>query len=235
MTEADLQALTECVAGADQVVTNPQVVQRLSRDFYWYSPVLKKLLDDKVAEAVVQPTSTDEVVKVLACCYARKIPVTARGAGTGNYGQAIPLEGGVVLDLARMDAIHEITADGVAVTGPGTRLSVLEGAAREAEWELRCYPSTVVKASVGGFLGGGSGGIGSVSHGGLRDFDTVRAMEVVTMEWVGSALRIWTLMRSAPSSAPLPAHGGAGSSLRSRRGRDGQHRRRLRPWCRRSR
>ncbi len=182
MTEADLQALTECVAGADQVVTNPQVVQRLSRDFYWYSPVLKKLLDDKVAEAVVQPTSTDEVVKVLACCYARKIPVTARGAGTGNYGQAIPLEGGVVLDLARMDAIHEITADGVAVTGPGTRLSVLEGAAREAEWELRCYPSTVVKASVGGFLGGGSGGIGSVSHGGLRDFDTVRAMEVVTME-----------------------------------------------------
>ena len=182
MTEADLQALTECVAAPDQVLTNPLVVQRLSRDFYWYSPVLKKLLDDKVAEAVVQPVSTAEVVKVLACCYERQIPVTARGAGTGNYGQAIPLQGGVVLDLARMDAIHEITPDGVAVTGPGTRLGVLEAAAREVGWELRCYPSTVVKASVGGFLGGGSGGIGSVAHGGLRDFDTVRAMEVVTME-----------------------------------------------------
>lgn len=182
MTEADIQAIKECVAGPEQVITNPQVVQRLSRDFYWYSPILKKLLDDKVAEAVVQPLSTAEVVKVLACCFERKIPVTARGAGTGNYGQAIPLHGGVVLDLARIDTIYEITSEGIAVTGPGTRLGVVEVAAREAGWELRCYPSTVAKASVGGFLAGGSGGIGSVSHGGLRDFDTVRAIEVVTME-----------------------------------------------------
>ncbi|QHN02975.1 FAD-binding oxidoreductase [Granulicella sp. WH15] len=182
MTSDDLQAVTACVSDADRVITNAQIVQRLSRDFYWYSPVLKKLLDDKVAEVVVQPVSTAEVVKVLACCYARGVPVTARGAGTGNYGQAIPLHGGVVLDLLRMDAIEEITGDGVAVVEPGVRLGVLENAARAVGWELRCYPSTIVKASVGGFLGGGSGGIGSVAHGGLRSFATVRAVEVVTME-----------------------------------------------------
>ena len=182
MTAADLEALSACVAAPEQVITTPQTVQRLSRDFYWYSPVLKKLLDDKVAEAVVQPLTSDEVVSVLACCFARKIPVTARGAGTGNYGQAIPLRGGVVLDLTRMDAIYDITTEGIAITGPGTRLGVLETTAREQSWELRCYPSTIVKASVGGFLGGGSGGIGSVAHGGLRDFGMVRAIEVVTME-----------------------------------------------------
>ena len=182
MTGDDLAAVTACVDSPERVITNAATVQRLSRDFYWYSPVLKKLLDDKVADAVVQPVSTAEVVKVLRCCYSRRIPVTARGAGTGNYGQAIPLAGGVVLDLARMDAIEEITADGVAVTGPGTRLGILETAARAAGWELRCYPSTIAKASVGGFLGGGSGGIGSVTHGGLRDYGTVRAFEVVTME-----------------------------------------------------
>jgi FAD/FMN-containing dehydrogenase len=182
MTPDDLTALSNCLADALRLITQAATVQRLSRDFYWYSPVLKKLLDDKVAEAVVQPVSTEEVVRVLKTCYQRRIPVTARGAGTGNYGQAIPLEGGIVLDLALMDAIHEITPEGVAVTGPGTRLGVLETASRAVGWELRCYPSTIAKASVGGFLGGGSGGIGSVAHGGLRDFETVRAIEVVTME-----------------------------------------------------
>jgi hypothetical protein len=81
-----------------------------------------------------------------------------------------------------MDQIESIGADGVAVCQPGVRLGVLETEARKVGWELRCYPSTVAKASVGGFLGGGSGGIGSVAHGGLRDFATVRAIDVVTME-----------------------------------------------------
>jgi len=115
-------------------------------------------------------------------CYGHDIPVTVRGAGTGNYGQAVPLRGGVVLDLQRMDRLLSIGDDGVAVCEPGVRLGTLENAARERGWELRCYPSTIAKASLGGFLGGGSGGVGSVAHGGLRDFKTVRAIEVITME-----------------------------------------------------
>jgi FAD/FMN-containing dehydrogenase len=182
MTEVDVAAVSACLADQGRVVTNAQAVQRLSRDFYWYSPVLKRQLEEKRAELVVQPVSVEEIRAVLACCYARGVPVTVRGAGTGNYGQAIPLEGGVVLDLMGMDRVLEIAADGVAVCEPGARLAAVEAAAREVGWELRCYPSTVVKASVGGFLGGGSGGIGSVAHGGLRDFGTVRAIEVVTME-----------------------------------------------------
>ena len=182
MTELDITALTACLADPARVITHPQTVQRLSRDFYWYSPILKQQLDDKTADVAIQPNSVDEILSILAYCHHHEIPVTARGAGTGNYGQAIPLHGGVVLDLIRMDAIEAITPDGVAICQPGVRLGVLEATARESGFELRCYPSTVVKASVGGFLGGGSGGIGSVAHGGLRDFQTVRAIEVVTME-----------------------------------------------------
>jgi FAD/FMN-containing dehydrogenase len=175
-------ALGSLLGDSARVVSHPQTVEQLSRDFYWYSPVLRKQLDGKVGDLVAQPLSAAEVQAVLRYCYAHEVPVTARGAGTGNYGQAVPLHGGVVLDLARMDRIEGIRDDGVAVCEPGVRLGVLENEARKARWELRCYPSTIIKASVGGFLGGGSGGIGSVAHGNLRDFQTVRALEVVTME-----------------------------------------------------
>jgi FAD/FMN-containing dehydrogenase len=175
-------ALASLLGDPSRVFTQPPIVEQLSRDFYWYSPVLRKKLDGKVGEIVIQPLEAAEIRAVLRYCYRHDVPITARGAGTGNYGQAVPLQGGVVLDLGRMERIEQIRADGVAVCEPGVRLGALEGEARKAGWELRCYPSTVIKASIGGFLGGGSGGIGSVAHGNLRDFQTVRALEAVTME-----------------------------------------------------
>jgi FAD/FMN-containing dehydrogenase len=166
----------------ERVITQKESVELLSRDFYWYSPILRRQLDGKTGDLVVQPLTAAEIQNVLRYCYAEDIPVTVRGAGTGNYGQAVPLKGGVILDLSKMDRIEAILTEGVAVCQPGTRLGVLETEAQKVGWELRCYPSTIAKASVGGFLGGGSGGIGSVAHGNLSDFQTVRAIEFVTME-----------------------------------------------------
>ena len=174
--------LSSIVGDAARVLTAPAVLDRLSHDFYWYSPVLRPQLEDKVGEVAVQPVNREEMLTILRFAYGADIPVTVRGAGTGNYGQCVPLQGGIVLDLSLMDKLEEITPDGIAVCEPGLRLGALEMEARKQGWELRMYPSTLVKASVGGFLAGGSGGIGSVRHGGLRDFDTVRAFEVVTME-----------------------------------------------------
>jgi FAD/FMN-containing dehydrogenase len=176
---ADLSALLSDPA---RVLTSPSVVGRLSKDFYWYSPVLKRQLELKVGEIAVQPINVEEILAIARYARSHKIPLTVRGAGTGNYGQCIPLRGGIILDLSLMDQLEEITPDGVAVCQPGLRLATLETEALKQGWELRMYPSTLAKASVGGFLGGGSAGIGSVTHGSLRDFDTVRAFEVVTME-----------------------------------------------------
>ena len=174
--------LAALLGDTTRVITQKEIVEQLSRDFYWYSPVLRKQLDGKLGDFVVQPLRASEIQEVLRYCHAQDLPVTVRGAGTGNYGQAVPLQGGVILDLARMDRIEDILPEGVAVCEPGVRLGVLEAEAQKKGWELRCYPSTIAKASVGGFLGGGSGGIGSVANGNLCDFNTVRALEVVTME-----------------------------------------------------
>src|ERR1700720_3289217 len=115
-------ALASLLGDSARVLTQPETVQRLSRDFYWYSPVLRKQLDGKTADVVVHPQTVAEIQDVLRFCYANDIPVTPRGAGTGNYGQAVPLHGGVLLDLSRMDQIESINPDGVAVCQPGVRL-----------------------------------------------------------------------------------------------------------------
>jgi FAD/FMN-containing dehydrogenase len=174
--------LSQIIGDPSRVLTAPAVLDRLSHDFYWYSPILKPLLVDKSADVVVQPRHVDEILAIMRFAGSEGVAVTVRGAGTGNYGQCVPLQGGIVLDLSLMDRLESITPDGVAICEPGLRLAVLETEARKKGWELRMYPSTLAKASVGGFLAGGSGGVGSVTHGGLRDFDTVRAFEVVTME-----------------------------------------------------
>ena len=174
--------LVRKIGNAERVITAPALVERLSKDFYWYSPILKAQLESKRADVVVQPIDVEEVLAVVGFAREHEVPLTVRGSGTGNYGQCIPLDGGIVLDMSLLDKLEQITPEGVAVCQPGLRLAVLETEARRQGWELRMYPSTVAKASVGGFLAGGSGGIGSVAHGGLRDFDTVRAFEIVTME-----------------------------------------------------
>lgn len=176
------------VAGAEAVITEPEAVAKLSKDFYWYSPILKPLLEDKVASAVVRIDHLEVLKEVVADAVRRQVPIVARGAGTGNYGQCIPLHGGLVIDLGPMDKIFSV-ADGVARVEPGAKLSNIEEAARAAGWELRCLPSTWAKSSMGGFLSGGSGGIGSITYGMISHTDNMKSVTVLTIEAEPQLLR----------------------------------------------
>ena len=80
-----------------------------SRDFYWFSPILKPQLDDKRAELVVMPRSKEEVVRVAAAAARHRVPLTVRGGGTGNYGQAVPLAGGILLDVSGLDRVVRVS------------------------------------------------------------------------------------------------------------------------------
>ena len=177
----DIEALKAALGGI-KVEDNPAIVQQKSRDFYWYSPLLKKELEAVTGDLVVSPRDEDEVIRVLKACYRLGIPITPRGTGTGNYGQAMPLAGGVILSLADINDIRKISA-GRVVTGPGAIIADIDKAARaHSGQELRIHPSTYHTASIGGFIAGGSGGVGSINWGGLRDFGNIIRLRVVTME-----------------------------------------------------
>ncbi|MEI9423228.1 FAD-binding oxidoreductase [Mesorhizobium sp. Cs1299R1N1] len=177
----DVSALKRDLDGI-KLDDNPAIVQQKSRDFYWYSPVLKQQLDHVTGDLIVTPKTEAELIRVLAACHRHGVPVTPRGSGTGNYGQAMPLSGGVVLNLAEMNEIKSI-GPGRVVTGPGAILADIDKATRaHSGQELRLSPSTYNTASIGGFIAGGSGGVGSINFGGLRDFGNVLRLRVVTME-----------------------------------------------------
>lgn len=161
---------------------NPASIRAKSRDFFWYSPVLKARMDHLCADFVVSPRSEAEVIEVLATCHAHKVPVTVRGSGTGNYGQAMPLAGGCVLHMKNMDKVRAI-APGRVIAEPGIVLKDLDAQTRaQSGQELRMFPSTHATATLGGFICGGSGGVGSVRWGALRDLGNIIRLRVVTME-----------------------------------------------------
>jgi FAD/FMN-containing dehydrogenase len=161
---------------------NPATIRSKSRDFFWYSPILKAEMDHLQADFVVNPKSEAEVIEVLRVCYAHDVPVTTRGAGTGNYGQAMPMRGGCVMHMKNMAQVKEI-GPGRVVAEPGIIIKELDAQTRaHSGQELRMMPSTFATATIGGFVAGGSGGIGSCTWGALRDFGNIIRLRVVTME-----------------------------------------------------
>ncbi len=156
-------------------------VKRKSRDFYWYSPVLKKLLDPMSAEMILNPRDEADVIRIAGAAARHRVPLTLRGGGTGNYGQAVPLEGGAVMEMTALDKILWIR-DGAVRVQPGLRMVDLDQALRAAGWEMRMHPSTKRTATIGGFICGGSGGVGSVTWGGLRETGNLLGAKIISAE-----------------------------------------------------
>lgn len=164
-----------------RVYDDPKQVELRSRDYFWYSPILSEDIGHFVGDLVVIPADQDEVRRVAAAAAKLRIPITIRGGGTGNYGQCVPLEGGIILDMTKIDKVLSIEPGRVRVQA-GARISRLDDAVRETGQELLMYPSTRRIATIGGFFTGGSGGIGSLRHGMLRDDGNIYSVKVMTVE-----------------------------------------------------
>jgi FAD/FMN-containing dehydrogenase len=157
-------------------------LSRLSQDFSWFSPVLTRQLSGKMAETAVRPKTEDEMKRLVSWCARLRIPITIRGTGTGNYGQSVPLEGGVLVDMTGYkDFLWG--KGGVGRAFAGMRLGEFETATKKAcGMELRCMPSTFRAATLGGLFGGGFGGIGSINYGPLAARGNVLGLKAITIE-----------------------------------------------------
>ncbi|MFT4242232.1 MAG: FAD-binding oxidoreductase [Acidovorax sp.] len=162
-------------------IADPLRVGRLSQDFSWFSPVLKRDLAGKRADLAVRPRTEDEIRAVVAACARAGIPLTLRGTGTGNYGQSTPLHGGVILDMSGYNAFGWVRG-GTGRAQAGIRLADFDAQARPQGHELRWLPSTYRSATLGGLFGGGFGGAGSINHGPLAAPGNVLAVRAMTVE-----------------------------------------------------
>lgn len=164
-----------------EMITEPARVLKLSRDYCWFSPILREVLEGKLADLVVRPRNEEEVIAVASACARHLVPLTLRGAGTGNYGQSTPLHGGVLMDMSVLNRILWIR-DGIARVQAGARLGDIDTHARERGWEQRLLPSTYRSATIAGFFAGGFGGIGSITYGRLAHRGNILGVRAITLE-----------------------------------------------------
>jgi len=152
-----------------------------SADFSWFSPIMSAALAGRTAEVVLSPRNEEEVVQVAAACAKHRVPLVARGAGTGNFGQAVPLAGGAVVEMLGLDRIVFEKRNAVRAQA-GIRLGRLDDELRKNGREMRMHPSTKRLATLGGFVGGGHAGVGSVNWGILRDRGNILGLKIITIE-----------------------------------------------------
>ena len=160
----------EKVVGPDNLLTDPEQMEKYSRD---ETPELSAFPD-----AVVLCQNAEQVAKVVEICYEHDVPITPRGAGTGVAGGAVPVAGGIVLSVERMNKILEIDRKNlVAVAQPGVITGELQRAVESEGLYYPPDPASVDSCSIGGNVATSAGGMRAFKYGTTKKF--VQGVEAV--------------------------------------------------------
>ena len=140
MTSSDAHSALQARLPELDWITSKVHIKRLSRDFYWFSPMLVPQLADKLADLVVKPRNEAELIALVSACVELGVVMTVRGGGTGNYGQAVPLEGGVVIDMTACTELQWL-CDGLVRVQAGMKIGELETLESPCLFDTRGYHS----------------------------------------------------------------------------------------------
>lgn len=150
------------IVGGERATDQPE-------DLVAYS--LDPHLQEHRPDIVMYPVSTEEVSEILKVAYREAIPVTARGSGTNLAGQTVPVRGGIVLALSRMDKILEIDSDNrLARVEPGVINYDFQQAVEQYGLMYPPDPSSWKIATMGGTVGTNAGGPKTLKYGVTRDY-----------------------------------------------------------------
>jgi FAD/FMN-containing dehydrogenase len=163
------------------VISEPVLVKKRSRDFFWYSPILNEHLKRSFGDLVALPKNRAELAHCLSLAHEAEVPIVIRGGGTGNYGQAVPTEGGLIIDMTAMKQILEI-GEGFVRVEAGALMKDINDALLASGQEMAMFPSTKDIATIGGFVAGGSVGIGSLATGALREPGNLMSLRAMSVE-----------------------------------------------------
>ena len=181
------------IVGDGGVETDPAAIGARLRDNSWLSPVLSGHIDAMAGasaggslgvEAVVGPADLDQLKACVAAAYRHDRPITMLGAGTSNFGQSIPMRGGIVIELSRLCDIGDPAAaavDGRITVGAGALLGQVDQEVRAHGAELPVVTTTYAASHAAGWVAGGHVGLGSSSWGTIWDGNIVGAT-VMTCE-----------------------------------------------------
>jgi FAD/FMN-containing dehydrogenase len=179
-TDLDWASFAERLAPVE-VIAEPVLVKKRSRDFFWYSPILNDELKKCFGDLVAVPKTTEEMKHCLRLAYEAGAPVVLRGGGTGNYGQAVPVEGGLIIETTAMNRVLEV-GDGYVRAEAGALMADINRALAASGQEMAMFPSTQDIATIGGFVAGGSVGIGSLATGALREPGNLIELKALSVE-----------------------------------------------------
>lgn len=175
--QADLDALA-AIVGRERCLTGEDMNDDYSHD---------ELAEvRRFPDVVLRVTTTEEVSAIMRHAYARGIPVTVRGAGTGLVGGAVALEGGILIDTTLMNQILELDEDNLTVTvQPGALLKDVAQFAVDHDFFYPPDPGEKF-ATIGGNISTNAGGMRAVKYGVTRDY--VRGLTAVKPD--GTVLRL---------------------------------------------
>jgi alkyldihydroxyacetonephosphate synthase len=182
MTTLALEEAARELADAlgDGVVSDDERLDAYTADTYWKALAARATGEPLGRpDLVVTPRSDEEVAETLRVANRHSLPVVPWGGGSGSQGGAVPVAGGIVLDLTGLDRIVSVDERSLTVTAEaGVNGLRLERELNERGLMLPHYPASVDLATVGGYVAARGSGVLSTRYGKIEDL--LLSLRVVT-------------------------------------------------------